>query len=202
MPRRCSLYGPTSAARPQGMLDDTWIVVSVRPAGCRLPHLYLHLDAEIFSGGMRRILPFTRIVVLDRPNPAGRPIDGLMLESGQESFVGCDELPTRHGLTVGELARWSRSKRSLDVELTSHRDGRAAVADAGARLLAWPAWRSMPVGEPEPRRRERRTWPAVPGRRCLLRRAPSLSERPRHDDAPRTGGRARFPDPGRCPRLC
>ena len=42
--------------------------------------------------------------VLDRPNPAGRPIDGTFLQKGNESFVGCAPLPTRHGLTIGELS--------------------------------------------------------------------------------------------------
>ena len=44
--------------------------------------------------------------VLDRPNPAGRPIEGPRLCEGWESFVGAGPLPMRHGLTIGELARW------------------------------------------------------------------------------------------------
>jgi len=55
--------------------------------------------------------------ILDRPNPAGRPIEGLLLEAGWESFVGAGALPMRHGLTMGELARWFVATLKLDVEL-------------------------------------------------------------------------------------
>src|SRR5215212_1051093 len=44
--------------------------------------------------------------VLDRPNPAGRTIEGKALEVGQESFVGVVPVPQRHGLTLGEMARY------------------------------------------------------------------------------------------------
>lgn len=57
------------------------------------------------------------IWVLDRPNPAGRPTDGLRLEPGANSFVGCDELPTRHGLTMGELALWFKATNNLSTRL-------------------------------------------------------------------------------------
>ncbi len=55
--------------------------------------------------------------VLDRPNPAGRPIEGTILESGWESFVGAGPLIMRHGLTLGELARWFVETRRLDLDL-------------------------------------------------------------------------------------
>jgi uncharacterized protein YbbC (DUF1343 family) len=54
--------------------------------------------------------------VLDRPNPAGRPVEGLTLRPGWESFVGAGPLPMRHGLTLGELARWFVRTSDLDVE--------------------------------------------------------------------------------------
>lgn len=60
----------------------------------------------------------TSVIVLDRPNPAGRAVDGLRLLAGHESFVGCDTLPTRHGLTMGELAQWYVAKHGLDVDLS------------------------------------------------------------------------------------
>ena len=57
-----------------------------------------------------------QVVVLDRPNPAGRPVEGLTLRTGWESFVGAGPLPMRHGLTMGELARWFVDSLNLDVE--------------------------------------------------------------------------------------
>jgi uncharacterized protein YbbC (DUF1343 family) len=55
--------------------------------------------------------------VLDRPNPAGRPVEGLLLEAGWESFVGAGAMPMRHGLTMGELARWFVATLGLELEL-------------------------------------------------------------------------------------
>jgi uncharacterized protein YbbC (DUF1343 family) len=54
--------------------------------------------------------------VLDRPNPAGRPIEGLTLQPGWESFVGAGPLPMRHGLTLGELGLWFIDHYKLDVD--------------------------------------------------------------------------------------
>jgi uncharacterized protein YbbC (DUF1343 family) len=54
--------------------------------------------------------------VLDRPNPIGRPIEGLRLRRGWESFVGAGPLPMRHGLTMGEVARWFVATLKLKVD--------------------------------------------------------------------------------------
>jgi uncharacterized protein YbbC (DUF1343 family) len=54
--------------------------------------------------------------VLDRPNPAGRPVEGLTLRPGWESFVGAGPIPMRHGLTLGELGRWFVEHFKLDVD--------------------------------------------------------------------------------------
>jgi uncharacterized protein YbbC (DUF1343 family) len=54
--------------------------------------------------------------VLDRPNPAGRPVEGLTLLPGWESFVGAGPMPMRHGLTLGELGQWFIRELKLDVD--------------------------------------------------------------------------------------
>jgi len=54
--------------------------------------------------------------VLDRPNPAGRPVEGTLLQPGWESFVGAGPMPMRHGLTMGELGRWFIDHFRLDVD--------------------------------------------------------------------------------------
>jgi uncharacterized protein YbbC (DUF1343 family) len=58
------------------------------------------------------------VVVLDRPNPIGRPVEGALLRPGWESFVGPGALPMRHGMTLGELAGWFRHELSLQLDLT------------------------------------------------------------------------------------
>lgn len=55
--------------------------------------------------------------ILDRPNPAGRPIEGTFLRSGWESFVGAGPFPMRHGLTLAECALWLKSYLALDLDL-------------------------------------------------------------------------------------
>ena len=56
------------------------------------------------------------IWILDRPNPAGREVEGSLLRPGWESFVGAAEgLPMRHGLTLGEAAHWFVKKLGLKV---------------------------------------------------------------------------------------
>ncbi|MCB2061528.1 MAG: DUF1343 domain-containing protein, partial [Novosphingobium sp.] len=54
--------------------------------------------------------------VLDRPNPAGRPVEGTLLQPGHESFVGAGPMPMRHGLTLGEMGRWFVDHFRLDVD--------------------------------------------------------------------------------------
>jgi uncharacterized protein YbbC (DUF1343 family) len=54
--------------------------------------------------------------VLDRPNPVGRPVEGLTLRAGWESFVGAGPMPMRHGLTLGELGHWFVRTLHLDVD--------------------------------------------------------------------------------------
>jgi uncharacterized protein YbbC (DUF1343 family) len=57
-------------------------------------------------------------VVLDRPNPlGGRAVEGPALSPGYESFVGVHPVATRHGMTVGELARMYHGERTLAGEL-------------------------------------------------------------------------------------
>src|SRR5262249_54791877 len=59
-----------------------------------------------------------KTVILDRPNPLdGESVEGPMLKEGFESFVGIHPLVTRHGMTIGELARMYKAERGLSGEL-------------------------------------------------------------------------------------
>jgi uncharacterized protein YbbC (DUF1343 family) len=73
--------------------------------------------------------------VLDRPNPVGRPVEGLKLRAGWESFVGAGALPMRHGLTLGEAARWFIKGAKLDVECEV------------VEMQGWKAAKGWPLGE-------------------------------------------------------
>jgi uncharacterized protein YbbC (DUF1343 family) len=88
------------------------LLVDLQDLGCRIYTFITTLRYVLEAAAQ-----FNKSVwVLDRPNPVGRPVEGLRLRSGWESFVGAGPLPMRHGLTLGELARWFIKTLRLDVE--------------------------------------------------------------------------------------
>ena len=97
-----SLYGKVRRPTPAMMDSFDVLLVDLQDLGCRIytfiTTLLYVLEAAANHG--------KTIWVLDRPNPLGRPVEGLRLRAGWESFVGAAPLPMRHGLTLGELARW------------------------------------------------------------------------------------------------
>ncbi len=106
-----SLYG--EVRRPnQKMLDSFDVLLfDVQDLGCRI-YTYISTLLYLLEDCARTN---KSIWILDRPNPAGRPIEGTILESGWESFVGASQTIMRHGLTVGEIAHWYVKKHNIDV---------------------------------------------------------------------------------------
>ena len=107
-----SLYG--QVRRPTPAMMDTFdvLLVDLQDVGCRIYTFITTLLYVLEEGAKHR----KAVWILDRPNPAGRPIEGLTLRKGWESFVGAGPLPMRHGLTLGELAHWFVRTRKLDVD--------------------------------------------------------------------------------------
>ena len=107
-----SLYG--TVRRPTAAMMDTFdvLLVDLQDLGCRIYTFITTLRYVLEEAARAR----KAVWVLDRPNPAGRPVEGLTLRTGWESFVGAGALPMRHGLTMGELARWFIGTLRLDVE--------------------------------------------------------------------------------------
>jgi uncharacterized protein YbbC (DUF1343 family) len=107
-----SLYGEVRRPSGQSMGTFDTILIDLQDLGCRIytfiTTLLYVLEAAAQHG--------KAVWVLDRPNPAGRPIEGLTLLPGWESFVGAGALPMRHGLTLGELGRWFVERFKLDVD--------------------------------------------------------------------------------------
>jgi uncharacterized protein YbbC (DUF1343 family) len=107
-----SLYG--EVRRPTGQMMSTADVFlfDLQDLGCRIYTFcttLLYLLEEAAKQGKA-------VWVLDRPNPAGRPVEGTLLQPGQESFVGAAPMPMRHGLTMGEMGAWFVRSFDLDVE--------------------------------------------------------------------------------------
>lgn len=107
-----SLYG--EVRRPTAAMMDTFdvLLVDLQDVGCRIYTFITTLRYVLEAAAQYK----KTVWVLDRPNPTGRPIEGLRLRPGWESFVGAGSLPMRHGLTLGELARWFVHSLRLDVE--------------------------------------------------------------------------------------
>jgi uncharacterized protein YbbC (DUF1343 family) len=108
-----SLYG--AVRRPTAAMMDCFdaLLVDLQDVGCRVYTFVTTLRYVLEAAAAHR----KAVWVLDRPNPAGRPVEGLRLRPGWESFVGAGPLPMRHGLTLGELARWFVRALKLDLEL-------------------------------------------------------------------------------------
>jgi uncharacterized protein YbbC (DUF1343 family) len=109
-----SLYG--TVRRPTAEMMDSFdvLLVDLQDVGCRIYTFVTTLRYVLEEAAVRR----KSVWVLDRPNPVGRPVEGLRLRPGWESFVGAGPLPMRHGLTLGELAQWFARTLRLDVEYT------------------------------------------------------------------------------------
>ena len=106
-----SLYGEVRRPTGQSMHTFDVVLVDLQDLGCRIytfiTTLLYVLEAAAEHG--------KEVWVLDRPNPAGRPVEGLTLLPGWESFVGAGPMPMRHGMTLGELGHWFIDHFKLDV---------------------------------------------------------------------------------------
>lgn len=130
-----SLYG--DVRRPSAEMLDTFdvLLVDLQDLGCRI---------YTFITTLRYVLEAAAehdkaVWILDRPNPIGRPVEGLRLRPGWESFVGAGALPMRHGLTLGELARWFITTLGLSIE-------HEIVTMQGWEPARGPGW-GWPLGE-------------------------------------------------------
>jgi len=107
-----SLYGEVRRPTVRMMDSADVFLFDLQDLGCRIytfvtTLLYL-LEAAAGTG--------KAVWVLDRPNPAGRPVEGTTLLAGWESFVGAGPMPMRHGLTLGEIGHWFVDHFKLDVD--------------------------------------------------------------------------------------
>ncbi|MFD2181451.1 exo-beta-N-acetylmuramidase NamZ domain-containing protein [Rhodoplanes azumiensis] len=130
-----SLYG--EVRRPTAAMMDTFdvLLVDLQDLGCRIYTFVTTLLYVLEAAARHR----KAVWVLDRPNPVGRPVEGLTLRPGQESFVGAGPMPMRHGLTLGEMAAWFVATNRLDVD---HR----VIAMEGWQPDAAPGF-GWPLGE-------------------------------------------------------
>ena len=133
-----SLYGEVRRPTDAMMSSFDVLLVDLQDLGCRI-YTFITTLRYVLEAAARH---GKSVWVLDRPNPAGRPVEGTLLRPGWESFVGAGPLPMRHGLTMGELAHWFVAELGLDVDLQ-------VITMAGWQPDAAPGY-GWPLGE--------RTW--------------------------------------------
>jgi uncharacterized protein YbbC (DUF1343 family) len=147
-----SLYGADRASlrpSPAALADIDALVYDIQDIGIRY-YTYAATLALAMEAAAEAGIP---VFVLDRPNPIGPMREGPLLKAGFESFCGLEAgLPVRYGMTVGELARWYRARRSPNCEL------HVVPADRRATLPWVPPSPNMPT----------RDAAAVYGGMCLL----------------------------------
>lgn len=122
-----SLYGADREPTAEMLTEVDALVFDMQDVGARF-YTFISTLYYVLRGAARAGKP---VWVLDRPNPInGLAVEGPLVVSGHESFVGIAPIPIRHGLTMGELARFFNAHFDLGAELT-------VVAMQGWRRSHW-----------------------------------------------------------------
>ena len=109
-----SLYSDTREPLPEMLQGVDVLVIDLQDVGTRI-YTYIYTMANCMRAARRARV---KVIVCDRPNPiGGLEIEGITLEPGNESFVGLYPIPTRHGLTIGELARLFNEHFTIGADL-------------------------------------------------------------------------------------
>lgn len=109
-----SLYSETRIPTAEMLAEVDDIVVDLQDVGCRI-YTFIYTMANCMRAAAEH---GKRVIVCDRPNPInGVTVEGNVTESEFTSFVGQYELPTRHGMTIGELARMFNEHWNIGCEL-------------------------------------------------------------------------------------
>lgn len=110
-----SLYGNTKKPTPEMLEGVDVLAFDIQDVGAR-PYTYIYTMAYAMQAAKENGKAF---VVLDRPNPVGGvEVEGGLVKSGFESFIGLYPIPTRHGMTVGELASFFNKEFAIGCDLT------------------------------------------------------------------------------------
>lgn len=110
-----SLYGATKVPTPAMLAGLDVLLFDVQDVGARY-YTFIGSLVYLLQGAARAGLP---AIVLDRPNPIdGLTVEGPPVAPGLESFVGMLPIPIRHGLTLGEVARYANAEQGIGADLT------------------------------------------------------------------------------------
>lgn len=154
-----SLYGETRRPTAEALDGIEVLVCDLQDVGARF-YTYIATVAYALEEAAKHSIEF---IVLDRPNPInGVLMEGPVLETGVESFVGYFHIPIRHGMTIGEIAQWHALKAGLNVNLEIIR-----CEDWQRRM--WFDETGLPWSPPSPAMRSLATATLYPGVCCMER---------------------------------
>ena len=109
-----SLYGETRRPKAEQLKDLDALVYDIQDIGARF-YTYISTLGYILEEAAKVKLP---VFVLDRPNPIGGvDVEGPTADGDKLSFISYHTIPTRHGLTVGELAQLFNQQRKIGADL-------------------------------------------------------------------------------------
>ncbi|QJR80465.1 DUF1343 domain-containing protein [Alteromonas pelagimontana] len=140
-----SVYGATKKPTSTMLKDVDILIFDIQDVGARF-YTYISTLHYVMEAAAEQNIP---LLVLDRPNPNGRFVDGPVRESGFQSFVGIDPIPVLHGMTIGELAQmikgegWINQAQQLDLRVVPVKD----YAKAQAYVLPVPPSPNLPNAE-------------------------------------------------------
>lgn len=121
-----SLYGNNRSENhrliEKELKDIGILIIDIQDVGSRY-YTYLTLVNLIFDTVHRNSLDL-KIIVVDRPNPAGRQVEGTLMTAGYASFIGLEGIPHRHGLTIGEMCLFLKNRigASFDLEIIRYHE--------------------------------------------------------------------------------
>jgi uncharacterized protein YbbC (DUF1343 family) len=111
-----SLYSETRQPTAEMLNLMDVLVVDLQDVGARI-YTFVYTMANCMRAAARAGKP---VIVCDRPNPiGGTRVEGPTLEPGYESFVGQFAIPMRHGMTIGELARYFNQWIGCELEVVT-----------------------------------------------------------------------------------
>ena len=109
-----SLYGDTRRPKPEELKNLDALVYDIQDVGARF-YTYISTLGYALEEAAKAKLP---VFVLDRPNPIGGvDVEGPIADRDKLSFTSYHTIPTRHGLTIGELAQLFNRQRNIGADL-------------------------------------------------------------------------------------
>jgi uncharacterized protein YbbC (DUF1343 family) len=138
-----SLYGTVQRPTPAMLRDVDVLLFDMQDIGAR-PYTFVWTMAMAMEAAAAQRIPF---IVLDRPNPITGQMEGPLMQMAMRTvaqpITGYFPVPLRHGMTVGEIARYINAEYGIGAELT-------VIPAAGWRAGDWFDETGLPWIDPSP----------------------------------------------------